>query len=70
MEDQGWQALQGSVIEKTKKNLASPQVISKKKSLKMDFLYLNRKKTYKKSQFLMDILSQDFLLFHIKKIAL
>ncbi len=69
MEDQEWKALQESAIEKTKNCLASPQVISEKKSPKK-FIFLELKKDIvkkKKVNFLLDILNQNFVLFHFKK---
>jgi hypothetical protein len=65
MQDQEWWALQGSAIEKTKNCLASPQVISEKKSQKK-LIFLELKKDIvkkKKVNFLLDILNQNFMLF-------
>jgi hypothetical protein len=49
MEDQGWQALQESVTEKTKNCLVLPQVISTKKEPKKS-IFFGIKKTFKKGK--------------------
>jgi hypothetical protein len=52
--------------------LASPQVISEKKSQKKKLIFLELKKDIvkkKKVNFFLDILNQNFVLFHLKKIS-